>query len=243
MDKVTLHRATVLENREVAPGVLLLRVEGTCSALPGQFYMLRAWELDPPLFRPMSVFDLGSSAISFLYTVRGKGTRLLSRLSPGDELDVLGPLGNGWPRVEGRVALVGGGTGIAPLHFTAKAIPEADVYLGFPGKPYLVEEFRKVADKVHVISETGEGGKRGLVSDLFPPEGYRACFACGPLEMLKAIARKCKEAGVPLFVSLEERMACGLGACLGCTVLTKSGPRRVCKDGPVFRAEELYWDG
>ncbi|HAF69843.1 MAG: Dihydroorotate dehydrogenase B (NAD(+)), electron transfer subunit [Acetothermia bacterium 64_32] len=243
MDKVTFRRAKVLENREVAPGIFLLRVEGDHSARPGQFYMLRAWELDPPLSRPLSVFDLDPSGVSFLYKVRGRGTRLLSRLSPGDELAALGPLGNGWKGVEGRVALVGGGLGIAPLLLSAKSVPEADVYLGFPGKPYLVEEFRKVAEKVYVTSETGEGGERGLVSDLFSPEGYDACFACGPLGMLKEVAKKCREAGVPLYVSLEERMACGLGACLGCTVPTKGGPRRVCKDGPVFLAEEPCWDG
>ncbi|MBC7099259.1 dihydroorotate dehydrogenase electron transfer subunit [Candidatus Bipolaricaulota bacterium] len=243
MDKVTFRRAKVFENREVAPGIFLLRVEGEHSARPGQFYMLRGWELDPPLSRPFSVFDLDPSGISFLYKVRGRGTRLFSQLSPGDELAALGPLGNPWPKVEGRVAMVGGGLGIAPLFLAAKGLPEVDVFLGFPGKPYLVEEFRKVADKVHVTSETGEGGERGLVSDLFSPEGYRACFACGPLGMLKELAKKCKEAGVPLYVSLEERMACGLGACLGCTLLTKGGPRRVCKDGPIFSAEELCWDG
>ena len=242
MDKVSVRRAKVFENREVAPDVFLLQVEGAFSALPGQFCMLRAWELDPPLFRPMSVFDLGPSTISFLYKVRGRGTGLLSRLSPGDKLTVLGPLGNGWEGAEGRVALVGGGMGIAPLLLAAKAHPQAHVYLGFPGKPYLVERFREVAGKVYVTSETGEGGERGLVSDLFSPQGYSACFACGPLGMLKAIAKKCREVGVPLYVSLEERMACGLGACLGCTILTVRGPKRVCRDGPVFCAEEVLWD-
>jgi dihydroorotate dehydrogenase electron transfer subunit len=243
MPELALRRAKVLENQEVQSGVFLLRAGGKFSARPGQFYMLRAWDLDPPLFRPMSVFDLEGETISFLYAVRGRGTRLLCRLSPGDELSLLGPLGNGWEEPAGRLALVGGGVGIAPLFFAAKASRGADVYLGFPGRPYLVEGFREVAERVYVASETGEGGEKGLVSELFSPEGYAACFACGPQGMLRAIARKCRKAKVPLYVSLEERMACGLGACLGCTVFAKDGPRRVCKDGPVFRAEELFWDG
>jgi len=243
MDKVILSKGKVIENREVAPDVFLLRVEGEYSALPGQFYMLRAWELDPPLFRPMSVFDLGPSAISFLYAVRGRGTRLLSRLSPGDGLTLLGPLGNGWPRAEGRVALVGGGMGIAPLLFTAKAFGGVDVYLGFRGRPYLLEEFRNVAAHIRVASESGGGWEKGPVTKLFSPRGYAACYACGPSALLKALSEKCQKEGVPLFVSLEERMACGLGACLGCTIPTVQGPKRVCQDGPVFCAEEVLWDG
>lgn len=239
MDRVAVRRAKVLCNEEVAPGVFLLRTGGEFSARPGQFYMVRAWELDPPLSRPFSVFDLSRDGISFLYAVRGRGTRLLSQLSPGDELTLFGPLGNGWERAPGRVALVGGGLGIAPLYFTAKVFGEVDLYLGFRGQPYLVEEFRQVAARLHVASESGEGGEKGLVTDIFSPEGYSACYACGPRPMLAALGKACRRAGVPLFVSLEERMACGLGACLGCTVLTKDGPKRVCRDGPVFRAEEV----
>lgn len=242
MDRVAVRRAKVLCNEEVAPGVFLLRARGEFSARPGQFYMVRAWELDPPLSRPFSVFDLSRDGISFLYAVRGRGTRLLSQLSSGDELTLFGPLGNAWERADGRVALVGGGLGIAPLYFTAKAFGEVDVYLGFRGRPYLVEEFRQVAARLHVASESGEGGKKGFVTDVFSPQGYSACYACGPLDMLKAVAKKCREVGVPLYVSLEERMACGLGACLGCTVFTVRGPKRVCRDGPVFRAEEVLWD-
>lgn len=237
-----LKRGKVLANREIAPGIFLLEVRGKFAASPGQFYMLRAWELDPPLFRPMSVFALEEEAISFLYEVRGRGTGILSRLSPGEELLLLGPLGRGWDPPARPLALVAGGTGIAPIHFAAQ-IYGGDAFLGFRGKPYLVESFADWCRAVHVASETGEGGTKGLVTEIFRPEGYRTCFACGPEGMLRELYRLCNEAGVPLFVSVEERMACGLGACLGCAILTSRGPRRVCADGPVFPAEELWGDG
>ena len=231
-----------MANREIAPGIFLLEVRGKFAASPGQFYMLRAWELDPPLFRPMSVFALEEEAISFLYEVRGRGTGILSRLSPGEELLLLGPLGRGWDPPARPLALVAGGTGIAPIHFAAQ-IYGGDAFLGFRGKPYLVESFADWCRAVYVASETGEGGTKGLVTEIFRPEGYRTCFACGPEGMLRELYRLCSEAGVPLFVSVEERMACGLGACLGCAILTSRGPRRVCADGPVFPAEELWGDG
>ncbi len=231
-----------MANREVAPGIFLLEVRGKFAASPGQFYMLRAWELDPPLSRPMSVFALEESKISFLYEVRGRGTQVLSRLSRGDEMILLGPLGRGWDPPEGPLALVAGGTGIAPIHFAAQ-LYGGDAFLGFRGKPYLVESFVDWCREVHVASETGEGGINGLVTEIFRPEGYTVCFACGPEAMLRELYRICRDAGLSLSVSLEERMACGLGACLGCTVLTRAGPKRVCVEGPVFPAEELRWDG
>lgn len=246
-DKIDYSTGRVRENRAVAPDVFLLKVEGSFKCeKPAQFYMLRAWDLDPPLFRPMSVFDLSDEGISFLYAVRGRGTRLLSRLSSGDELTLLGPLGRGWERTEGRVALVGGGMGIAPLFFTAKVFgPPVEVFLGFRGKPLLVEEFGRLCDRLQVTSESEAPryGQGGLVTDIFSGEGYSACYACGPVPMLATLSAICRRASVPLFLSLEERMACGIGACLGCTVFTKGGPKRVCRDGPVFPAEELLWDG
>jgi dihydroorotate dehydrogenase electron transfer subunit len=190
----------------------------------------------------MSVFALEERKIAFLYEVRGRGTRLLSRLSPGDELLLLGPLGRGWAPPDRPLALVAGGTGIAPIHFAAQ-LYGGDAFLGFRGKPYLVESFVDWCREVHVASETGEGGLKGVVTEIFRPEGYRTCFACGPEGMLRELHRICRGADVPLFVSVEERMACGLGGCLGCTVLTSRGPRKVCVDGPVFPVEELWGDG
>ncbi len=118
-------------NAQVAPDLFLLKVKGRFPAGPGRFYMLRAWDLDPPLSRPLSVLDRTDEEISFLYAVRGRGTELLSRLSPGDPLTLFGPLGNGWARAGERVALIGGGVGIAPLLYTARLFGKVDVYLAF----------------------------------------------------------------------------------------------------------------
>lgn len=242
MAKVAFREAPVLEQHEVAPGVFLLRVEGEFTAQPGQFFLLRAWGLHPLLGRPLSAFDLGPSSLSFVYAIRGEGTRLLSRLRPGDTVAVFGPLGRGWERFPGEVALVGGGLGLAPLLLTAKTFgPPLSIFLGFRDAPFLVEAFRPFGE-VHVASEQPgglPGAFPGRVSDLFQPQGYAAVYACGPRPMLWALYEKCRKAGVPLFVSLEERMACGIGACLGCTVQTKSGPARLCKEGPVFPAPEV----
>lgn len=230
-------------NAEVAAGIFLLKLEGKYSAAPGQFFMVRAWDRDPLLSRPLSVFDLDEDGISFLYGVRGRGTTLLSRLFPGDAVGLAGPLGTGWPEHDGLIALVGGGLGIAPLHYAAKSMRNADVYLGFADAPYLVDEFARVAPRVVVSSETGAGGTRGRVTEVFRPDGYDACYACGPLLMLAALDRICHSSGVSLYVSLEARMACGVGACLGCAVRTVHGYARVCRDGPVFPASEVVWDG
>lgn len=243
MDELAIRTAPVLTNEEVASSFFRIAVEGSFPAEPAQFYMLRAWYLDPLLGRPMSVFDRTEEQIAFLYEVRGRGTKLLSRLKPRDALSLFGPLGNGWERSDGRIALIGGGCGIAPLLHTAKVFGEVDLYLGFQDQPFLVEAFEKLGTQVVITSQSGRGGRMGVVTDGFDPNGYEACFACGPHGMLKTLAQMCHTAGVSLFVSLEERMACGIGACLGCAVKTTKGVRRVCRDGPVFRAEEVIWDG
>ncbi len=242
-ERIKVIEARVASNVRIAAGVFLLKLEGEHSAAPGQFYMMRAWARDPLLSRPLSVFDLDEDGISFLYGVRGRGTEILSRLSPGDAVGLTGPLGNGWPQRAGRIALVGGGLGIAPLYYAAKILRNADVYLGFADAPFLVDEFARVAARMLVSSETGTGGTEGLITDIFRPDGYDACYACGPRPMLAALDRICRRAGVPLYVSLEERMACGVGACLGCAVRTVHGYARVCRDGPVFPASEVIWDG
>lgn len=242
MPGVTFREALVLGQREVAPAVFVLRVGGEYQAQPGQFFLLRAWRLQPLLSRPMSVFDLSRDSVRFAYAVRGEGTRLLSRLRPGDPLFLLGPLGRGWARSPGRVALVAGGIGLAPLLFAAKTFgPPLDIFLGFKDQPYLVEEFLPFG-RVRVTSERARepGVIPGTVVEAFDPQGYAAVYACGPRPMLVSLHRRCREVGVPLYVSLEERLACGMGGCFGCTVFTKRGPVRLCREGPVFLADEVF---
>ncbi len=243
MPAVAFRKVPVLDQREVAPNVFVLRVGGEFTALPGQFFLLRAWGPHPPLSRPMSVFDLSRDSLSFAYAVRGEGTQLLSRLRTGDVLQVLGPLGKGWSRVEGKVALVGGGMGLAPLLFTAKVFGRPlHIFLGFRDEPFLVEEFLPFGEVRVATEKPGRypGAFPGVVTEAFDPRGYAAVYACGPRPMLEALYRKCRAAGVPLYVSLEERLACGIGACFGCTIFTRKGPVRLCREGPVFLADEVF---
>ena len=245
---MTLHyqKAAVLENRPVSGGVWLLRAAWPTPALPGQFFMGRGWGREPLLARPISVHDWAGGELELLDEVRGEGTRLLSGVRAGDEVELTGALGNGFPtgQLRGRVALVAGGIGIAPLWYAARALAaqgcEVRLYCGFRDEPYTLEKFERVCAGVAVATDSGRFGTKGFVTDLFRPEGYSAVLTCGPEPMMEKTARACLAAGVPVYVSRESRMACGIGACLGCTCHTAGGPKSTCKDGPVFRGEDLY---
>ncbi len=231
--------AVVLENKRVAPDVYLMRLTDT-PAKPGQFYMLRPLpgSLEPLLGRPISVFDCEGCESSFLYRVVGKGTELLSQRRASDSVDAVGPLGNGFPLEDRDLTVVGGGIGIAPLYYLLKAhrarFPgrKRSAYLGFSGDSFLTEEFSALCD----VSKVNIGGFVTDDVDFSVPALY---CACGPTPMLRAAKKRAEAAGAALLLSLEARMACGVGACLGCSCATISGNRRVCKDGPVFPAEEV----
>ncbi len=233
--------AKILENHPVADGFHLMRVESDNDAKMGQFYMLRAWDRYPVLSRPISVFDSDGKTVSFLYKVVGQGTEIFRGLQPGEEIKLDGPHGNGFPDAQGRIALVGGGVGIAPLYLLAKELKKAhpdsqvDVYLGFSGQPMLVEEYQAAADKVAV-------NVGGFVTDDIDPVQYDVVMACGPETMMKVLYQKCVDTGskAKVYVSMENRMACGIGACLVCTCKTKSGNKRACKDGPVMEGWEVF---
>lgn len=233
--------AKVIFNQPLSQDYHLLQVAQENSAAMGQFYMLRSWETYPLLSRPISVFDTDGKTLTFLFQVVGQGTRLLSTLRPGDSLTLHGPYGNTFPRVSGAVAMVGGGVGIAPLHLAAKTLQTAgvatplDLYLGFREEPLLLEPYRAVCDSLTV--DIG-----GFITDKIQPADYDIIFTCGPAPMMQALYDRCRSAGVAdrLFVSMENRMACGIGACLVCSCKTQSGNKKVCKDGPVFPAEEVF---
>jgi NAD(P)H-flavin reductase len=174
----------------------------------------------------------------------------LAELRPGEEAELIGPLGNYWGQAElskdtakaGPVALVGGGIGIAPLLAYALE-PEKrpfDFYAGFRTGSFGLENIKPRS--LIIATEDGSQGLKGRIPDFFTPSGYSAVFACGPEPMLKAVADSCIAGGVPCFISMEKRMACGVGACLGCTVKTVGGNRRCCADGPIFNAEEIDFD-
>lgn len=231
--------ATVLKNEAVGEDFYLLKASGSYDAKMGQFCMLRAWEDYPVLSRPISIFDCDAEGISFLYKVVGQGTELLAQLKPGDEITVQGPHGNGFPEVQGKVALVGGGIGVAPLFYTAKQLKAlgntVDLYLGFQKEALLEQDYRDVCDNLTV-------NIGGYVTDDINPADYDVIMTCGPHVMMKVLADKTKGTGAKLYVSMENRMGCGVGACLVCSCKTTGGNKKVCKDGPVFTAEEVFGD-
>lgn len=233
--------AEILQNEQVSDDFYLMKVKKENQAAMGQFYMLRAWNEYPVLSRPISVFDADPETVSFLYKVVGKGTEIFTKLKAGDEITLDGPHGNGFPEVKGKIALVGGGVGIAPLYLTAKTLKKldpdtkVDIYLGFSGQPILTDRYEAVADQVKV-------NVGGFVTDNIDPREYDFILTCGPEIMMKVLYRKCRDlkAKAPVYVSMENRMACGIGACLVCTCKTSKGNRRACKDGPVMLGNEVF---
>lgn len=233
--------AQVIFNRRLSQDFYLMRVAQPNEARMGQFCMLRAWDRYPLLSRPVSVFDADPETLSFLYRTVGEGTRLLARCREGDEVETGRVQGNPFPLVSGRIALVGGGVGIAPLYLAAKTLkahnPATTVhlYLGFSGEPLLVEEYGAVGDRTTV--KVG-----GFITDAVDPEHYDVILTCGPEAMMRALYNKCRASGTRLYVSLESRMACGFGVCLACSCGTAEGQarKRICTDGPVFPAEEVF---
>lgn len=208
------------------------------------------------LRRPISICDWRQgepeNLLRIVFEVRGEGTEWLSRREAGDRLDVLGPLGCGFRTDRnGRYLLVGGGIGVPPLLGCAhNAQGNCTAVLGFRDAAHalLLDDFREVCRNVAAATDDGSLGHHGFVDELVRLElaedsGYTAVLACGPKPMLKSVAKAAAEYGVPCKVSMEERMACGVGACLGCAVRMKDGTmKHVCKDGPVFDAKEVDWD-
>lgn len=234
--------AVVLENKKIINDIYLITLKGL-TGKSGQFYMLKPnpGASDPLLGRPISIFDARDGNISFLYRVVGRGTQILSSKRQGSEVEALGPLGNGFTHLDEDAVLIGGGIGIAPLYLLARErqlkFPNRStkVFLGFSDDPYMVKEFGTSAEKVWV-------NIGGYITDDVSFEPGMVYYACGPEPMLKAAANKAHAAKSRLYVSLERRMACGVGACLGCTIKTKAGNKRVCKDGPVFDSQEVYYE-
>jgi dihydroorotate dehydrogenase electron transfer subunit len=212
-------------------------------AVPGQFVHI---DCGLPLRRPISICDIEGSFVKIVFEVKGVGTTRLAESKQGDLLDVLGPLGNGFPEVSGRVLLAGGGIGSAPLLYAAvRHGKNCGAVLGFAGasKAILTEEFAAVCGSVQIATADGSLGHKGFVTDLITSDGdYSAIFACGPRPMLKATVDRANELNIPVYVSMEERMACGIGTCLVCACAAENGGyKRVCRDGPVFTGGEIKW--
>ena len=261
--------AKILENEEIGPERYKMALSApriARQAKPGQFIHVRVSKSFPPLLRrPFSVHRAQGQKIEILYKVVGKGTEILSRKKGGEYLDILGPLGKGYqlpsatPKIS-DIILVAGGTGVASLLFLAESISVANpelsilVLIGAKNRKELLCEgdFRRLGCRVEVATENGTKGYKGLASDLLqkclPLSGDKpksTVFACGPSGMLKMIGKISRKHRFPCQVSLEEHLACGVGACLGCVVKARGSTytyKRVCKDGPVFDAGELIWE-
>jgi len=242
----------ILEHTQLTEEIFRLTLAGGIGAKPGQFVQVGlgpTWE--PFLNRPFSVHNCTKTTLSLLYRVVGHGTRLLAQKQRGSILSVVGPLGKGFPPTKRRQAvLVAGGIGAAPLYYLMRMLRAEgkDVIFLYGAKTaaqiVLEDEYRSLAREFYLITEDGTAGTKGLVTDLLPQilgENEAEIFACGPNAMLRAVAQTAAEKKLPCFVSLEAQMACGVGACLGCVVATADGNyRRVCADGPVFAAEEVF---
>ncbi|MGN0201631.1 MAG: dihydroorotate dehydrogenase electron transfer subunit [Candidatus Cryptobacteroides sp.] len=244
MERLTL---TVLDNRQTASGIFEMRLGG-CSAAcrAGQFVNL---EVDGFfLRRPISVCDWEDGVLTLAYRVVGEGTAAMAAMAPGTRIDTLAALGNGFDTgVPCREALLaGGGIGLAPLYkLTRELVGKGvgvTVVAGFrtASEIFREEAFVKAGARFIVATEDGSRGVRGFVTDALREEGlsYDYIFSCGPLPMMKAL---CAATTAPAQMSLEERMGCGFGICMGCTCRTSSGAKRICKEGPVFKREEIIW--
>lgn len=235
----------VVSNVEIQEDIYALTLEGDFSQItnPGQFVNIKID--DCFLRRPISICHYSDRLITLLYKLVGRGTALLSKKQPGDKLDVIYPLGNGFDLNKEFTAplLIGGGIGVPPLYQLAKELvtigKKPTILLGFNSinQVILVDEFEKLGLQVKVATVDGSYGHKGFVTDLCKDLSYDYAFTCGPEPMLKAVYDVVPDGQF----SFEARMACGFGACMGCTCKTKYGNKRICKDGPVLFKEEIIW--
>lgn len=245
-------RAAVVRQEQIGTGIYNLWLETgvSQSAIPGQFISIYTDDASKLLPRPISICEIEreKNRLRVVYRIAGEGTRQFSKLQKGDTISLLGPLGNGFTKKEKKAILIGGGIGIPPMLELAKQldVPKS-IVLGYRDEIFLNKEFEPYGD-VFMASEDGRHGTKGTVLD-----AIRECsitgdviYACGPTPMLRAIQAYALEEGIEAQLSLEEKMACGIGACLACVCQSKDVDahshvhnKRVCKDGPVFDAREV----
>ena len=236
---------TITENYALTSSVYRMELEGDTSAITncGQFVDLRLPE--KYLRRPISVCDYAENRLTLIYKVVGSGTEIMASLPVGTQLDVLTGLGNGYDTsLSGQnPVLVGGGVGVPPMYNLCKKLvaegKHPQVVLGFnmASEIFLADEFKALGVDVYIATADGSVGTKGFVTDVIKNLNYTYFYSCGPMPMFKAMEQVMTTSGQ---YSFEERMGCGFGACMGCTIQTKTGYKRVCKDGPVFFREEVF---
>ena len=237
---------TILSNTALTDSVYKMVLAGDTSDITncGQFVNIQLDGLY--LRRPISVCDYDGETLTIVYKVVGKGTEAMAAMGEGVKLDILTGLGNGYDLTLAgdKPVLLGGGVGVPPMYNLAKKLremgKEVKVILGFNVKSeiFYEEEFKALGCDVTVTTVDGSYGVKGFVTDALP-EDYTYFYTCGPEPMLKAVYRASKTSGQ---MSFEERMGCGFGACMGCSCKTLTGYRRICKDGPVMKKEEILWE-
>ena len=242
----------IVEKKTLNPTVFLMEIEAPLvakKAEPGQFIILRIDEKGERVPFTIADYDREKGTVTIIVQIVGKTTRDLSELESGDDiLDFAGPLGQPTPlENKKKVAVIGGGLGTAIAYPQAKKLhrlgTEVTVITGFRNKDLIIleDELKEIADKLIITTDDGSNGTKGFVTDVVREKSLSDCdyfYACGPLPMLRAVCGGLEMSGE---VSLDERMACGFGVCMCCSIETKSGAKRICKEGPVFPKEELIW--
>mgnify|MGYP002624327993 FL=1 len=240
----------IKSNVQVAENIFRLEIlsqELSEIVKAGQFVQVKLSD-EFTLRRPLGIASAKNGVVKIFYRLVGRGTKFLSTKKVGEHLNILGALGNGFnTNVSGKILLVGGGMGIAPLLSVAEKIPAVDILMGGKNATeinFWIKEFKNEVGKIHITTDDGSRGSKGFVTTLLPEvleyENYAAIYTCGPEIMMRGVAQIAVENNLPCYVSFERRMACGLGACLSCSIDTSNGRKKVCKDGPVFNAEEVF---
>lgn len=237
---------TVKENRKIAKNTYLMKLVGDTSDITasGQFVNIKLRGFF--LRRPISVCDCEDGVLTIIYKVVGKGTEVMAEMQGGEQLDVLTGLGNGYDLslCGDKPLLLGGGAGVPPMYMLCKRLlamgKSVSVILGFNSaeEVFFEQEFKDLGADVTVTTADGTVGIKGFVTDAMKTADYTYFYTCGPEPMLKAVDRTAVTEGQ---LSFEERMGCGFGACMGCSCKTKYGNKRICKDGPVLKREEIIW--
>ena len=256
-------KAKLLKKEELKPGIFKFSVQAdeiVKTAKAGNFIEIRVNDdIEPFLRRPISIhnMDKEKGILEFIFQEKGKGTKILSARREGELIDIIGPLGFGTFKYASfeRLAIIGGGIGVFPLYELAKCAKaenkNVNTYLGFRNKELVVleDEFRNVSNTLTITTDDGSYAEKGFAIDFLKKDiedgKVDSIYACGPLPMLRAVRELALEKNIPCQISLEEKMACGLGVCLGCAIKTTASPKdapeywHVCKAGPVFQAKDV----